>query len=105
MSIVTFQDVHKSYGPEVVFDRLSLQFYANQKIGLIGANGSGKTTLFKLVLGDEQPDTGKIICAKNTKIGYLPQEPIFDGNRTVIEEMHEGLADILNLDCKITDFA
>ena len=105
MSIVVFQDVHKSYGPEVVFDRLSLQFYANQKIGLIGANGSGKTTLFKLVLGEEEPDTGKIICAKNTKIGYLPQEPIFDGNRTVIEEMHEGLADILNLDCKITDFA
>ena len=105
MSIVVFQDVHKSYGPEVVFDRLGLQFYAGQKVGLIGANGSGKTTLFKLILGDEHPDAGRITCAKNAKIGYLPQEPIFDGNRTVMEEMHEGMADILNLDRKIAAFA
>jgi len=105
MSIVVFQDVHKSFGPEVVFDRLGLQFYAGQKVGLIGANGSGKTTLFRLILGSEQPDAGKVICAKNAKIGYLPQEPIFDGDRTVIEEMHEGLADILQLDRRIETFA
>ncbi|MEN8128074.1 MAG: ABC-F family ATP-binding cassette domain-containing protein [Planctomycetota bacterium] len=105
MSLVVFQDIHKSFGPEVVFDRLGLQFYAGQKVGLIGANGSGKTTLFKLILGDEQSDAGRVICAKNAKIGYLPQEPVFDGDRTVIEEMHEGLADILNLDRKIEAFA
>ena len=105
MSIVVFQDVHKSFGPEVVFDGLGLQFYAGQKVGLIGANGSGKTTLFRLILGDEQPDTGTVTRAKNTKIGYLPQEPVFDGDRTVIEEMHEGLADILQLDRRIETFA
>jgi ATP-binding cassette subfamily F protein 3 len=105
MSIVVFQDVHKSFGPEVVFDCLGLQFYAGQKVGLIGANGSGKTTLFRLILGDEQPDAGRVICAKNMKIGYLPQEPMFDGDRTVIEEMHEGLADILTLDRRIESFA
>jgi len=105
MSLIVFQDVHKSYGPEIVFDRLGLQFHPGQKVGLIGANGSGKTTLFKLILGDEQPDTGRITCAKNAQIGYLPQEPVFDGNRTVIEEMHEGLADILALDRKIAAFA
>ena len=105
MSIVVFQDVHKSFGPEVVFDRLALQFYANEKVGLIGANGSGKTTLFRMILGDEQPDTGRVTCAKNAKIGYLPQEPVFDDDRTVIEEMHEGLADILHLDRRIESFA
>ncbi|MDH4203111.1 MAG: ABC-F family ATP-binding cassette domain-containing protein [Phycisphaerae bacterium] len=105
MSIVVFQDVHKSFGPEVVFDCLDLQFYAGRKVGLIGANGSGKTTLFRLILGDEQPDAGRVICAKNIKIGYLPQEPVFDGDRTVIEEMHEGLADILQLDRRIESFA
>ena len=105
MSIVVFQDVHKSFGPEIIFDFLSLQFYAGQKVGLIGANGSGKTTLFRMVLGDEKPDTGKVTCAKNLKIGYLPQEPIFAGDRTVIEEMHEGLADILQLDRRIESFA
>ncbi|MHC5157887.1 MAG: ribosomal protection-like ABC-F family protein [Planctomycetota bacterium] len=105
MSIVVFQDVHKSFGPEVVFDCLGLQFHAGQKVGLIGANGSGKTTLFRLILGVEQPDAGRVICAKNIKIGYLPQEPVFDGDRTVIEEMHEGLADILTLDRRIESFA
>ncbi|MHC5214576.1 MAG: ATP-binding cassette domain-containing protein, partial [Planctomycetota bacterium] len=105
MSLVVFQDVHKSFGPEVVFDRLGLNFYPGQKVGLIGANGSGKTTLFKMILGDEQPDTGRITSAKDVKIGYLPQEPIFEGDRTVIEEMHEGLSDILTLNRKIEAFA
>ena len=105
MSLVVFQDVHKSFGPEVVFDRLGLNFYPGQKVGLIGANGSGKTTLFKMILGDELPDTGRITCAKDAKIGYLPQEPIFEGDRTVIEEMHEGLSDILTLNRKIEAFA
>ncbi len=105
MSLVVFQDVHKSFGPEVVFNRLGLNFYPGQKVGLIGPNGSGKTTLFKLILGDEQPDTGRIICAKDAQIGYLPQEPIFEGNRTVIEEMHEGLSDILSLNRRIESFA
>ena len=105
MSLVVFQDVHKSFGPEVVFDRLGLNFYSGQKVGLIGANGSGKTTLFRLILGDEQPDTGRVTCAKDAKIGYLPQEPIFDGDRTVIEEMHEGLSDIFTLNRKIEAFA
>ena len=105
MSLAVFQDVHKAFGPEVVFDRLGLNFYPGQKVGLIGANGSGKTTLFKLILGDEQPDTGRVTCAKDAKIGYLPQEPIFEGSRSVIEEMHEGLSDILSLNRQIESFA
>jgi len=51
MSIISFQDVDKSFGPEVIFSRLSVDFHAGQKVGLIGPNGSGKTTLFRLILG------------------------------------------------------
>jgi ATP-binding cassette subfamily F protein 3 len=105
MSLVSFQDVQKSYGPEVVFDRLGLNFYSAQKVGLIGPNGSGKTTLFKMILKDEQPDSGRIVCDKTAKIGYLPQEPIFEGDRTVIEEMHEGLSEILSLNQKMAAYA
>ena len=104
MSIVGFQDVHKSFGPDVVFGGLNLQFFAGQKVGLIGANGSGKTTLFRLIMGDEQPDIGSVTCAKAAKIGYLPQEPVFDGSRTVIEEMHEGMAEIFAMDRQIEAF-
>jgi ATP-binding cassette subfamily F protein 3 len=105
MSVVAFQDVHKSFGPQVVFDRLNVQFYPRQKVGLIGPNGSGKTTLFRLILGTEQPDMGKVVCAKDTRIGYLPQEPLFDGTKTVMEEMHEGMAQILTLNRRIEAYA
>ena len=104
MSLISFQTIDKSFGPEVVFGNLSLNFYANQKVGLIGANGTGKTTLFKLILGLERPDTGQVVCAKDVKIGYLPQEPVFDGCKTVMQEMHDGMADILGLRDRIEDY-
>ncbi len=104
MTILSFQDVHKTYGPDVVFRAMSLNFYSGQKVGLIGPNGSGKTTLFRLILGTETSDQGQITCAKDLKIGYLPQEPIFDKQKTVMEEMHDGMAEILDLHHKIEDF-
>ncbi len=104
MTIVSFQDISKSFGPDVVFNGLSLNFYAGRKVGLIGPNGSGKTTLFRLILGTETTDTGNMTHAKDLKIGYLPQEPIFDKQKTVMEEMHDGMAEILALNHKIEDF-
>ena len=101
MPIVSLQDVHKSFGPEVVFDGLSLRVYANEKVGMVGANGSGKTTLLRLVLGDVLPDIGNIGKRKGLRIGYLAQESEFDGQRTVIEEMHAGVEGILNLQRKM----
>ena len=97
MSLVVFQDVHKEFGPEKVFSGLNLHFYAGQKVGLIGPNGCGKTTLFRMILGMETPDIGKITCANDLKIGYLSQEPSFDGKKTVMEEMHDGMAEILTM--------
>ena len=95
MALAVFQDVHKEFGPEVVFSGLNLHFYAGQKVGLIGPNGCGKTTLFRMLLGTETPDMGRLTCAGDLKIGYLPQEPSFDGQKTVLEEMHDGMAEIL----------
>jgi len=104
MTIVSIQDVHKSFGPEIIFDRFNLNFYGDSKVGLIGPNGSGKTTLFRMILGDERPDTGQVVVAKDVKIGYLPQEPIFSHERTVMEEMHDGMAELLGLHTKIEHF-
>lgn len=104
MTLISFQDVDKSFGPEVIFQGLRLNFYARQKVGLIGPNGSGKTTLFKMILGNERPDTGQVVCARDVRIGYLPQEPIFDGGKTIMQEMHEGMAEILGLRDKIQDY-
>lgn len=101
MPIITLTDIDKSFGPEVVFSGLNQRFYANEKVGLIGPNGSGKTTLLRLILGETEPDVGQVILRKGVRIGYLPQEPVFDGTRTLLEEIHAGLEDVLVLQRKM----
>lgn len=95
MSIVVFQDIHKSFPSGALFRGLNLTLYAGQKVGLVGPNGCGKTTLFKMILGQETPDLGQVSVANGLQIGYLPQEPTFNGHKTVLEEMHDGVADLL----------
>jgi ATP-binding cassette, subfamily F, member 3 len=101
MTLLSLRDVHKSYGSHVVFHNLNVQFHPGQRVGLIGPNGSGKTTLFRLITGQTQPDMGQVTHAKTLRIGYLAQEPQLDPDRTVIEEMHEGLGDILSMRHKL----
>ena len=94
MAIISIQNAHKSFGSEVVFDELNLQFRANEKIGMVGANGSGKTTIIKLILGLTKPDMGDVIIEKGLRMAHLPQEPIFDQSKTLMEEMHAGVEHI-----------
>jgi ATP-binding cassette subfamily F protein 3 len=101
MTLLSLRDVHKSYGPHVVFHNLNVQIHPAQRVGLIGPNGSGKTTLFRLITGQTQPDMGQVVCAKTLRIGYLAQEPQLNPDHTVLEEMHEGLSDILSMHHKL----
>ena len=88
MPIVTLRDVHKSFGPEVVLDAMSLELHDREKVGMVGANGSGKTTILKLILGEIHPDFGHVHKRKGLRIGYLPQEPTFEPGLTVMQVMH-----------------
>jgi len=97
MAIITLREIHKAFGPEVVFDRLDLRLYAGEKVGMVGPNGSGKSTILKLIVGQTQPDMGQITKRKGLRIGHLPQEPAFNGERTVLEEMHANVEDLLRL--------
>jgi ATP-binding cassette subfamily F protein 3 len=105
MPIVTLKDIHISFGPQVIFDRLDLKIYPAQKAGLIGPNGCGKTTLLKMILGIQQPDAGQVHQRKGLRIGYLPQEPVFDGEKTVLEELHNSAQEILGLQKRLHDSA
>ena len=62
-----------SFGLQEIFNDVSLQIKDREKVGIIGVNGAGKSTLFKLILGKLSPDSGKIIMAPGTRIGFLPQ--------------------------------
>jgi ATP-binding cassette subfamily F protein 3 len=101
MAVVTLSDIHVAFGPEVVLDQLNLQLHPGEKVGMIGANGSGKSTILKLIVGQIEPDMGKVSRQKSLNIGYLSQETTFSGNRTVTEEMHAGVEHLLKLQREI----
>ncbi len=105
MALVTLRDIHISFGPEVVLDKLNLQLHLNEKVGMVGVNGSGKSTILKLIIGQIEPDIGRVITQKGMRIGYLPQEATFSGDRTILEEMHAGVEDLLGLQQAIRDIS
>ncbi len=97
MAIVTLSDIHVSFGPEIVLDKLNLQLHAGEKVGMVGVNGSGKSTILKLIISQIEPDIGRVSTQKGLRIGYLSQEATFSGERTVLEEMHAGVEGLLGL--------
>ncbi len=103
MAIVTLGDIHVAFGSEVVLDQLTLQLHTGEKVGMVGPNGSGKTTLLKLITGAVEPDMGRVVRQKGLRIGYLPQEATFSGQRTVMQEMHAGVQHLLKLQQAIQD--
>ena len=105
MPIVTLKEIHISFGSQVIFDRLDLKIYPAEKVGLLGSNGCGKTTLLKMILGILSPDAGEVHQRKGIRIGYLPQEPVFSGEKTVLEELHDSAQEILKLQQRLHDAA
>jgi len=101
MAIVSLSDIHVAFGSVVVLDHLNLRLHAGEKVGMVGANGSGKSTILNLIVGRVEPDIGRVIKQKGLQIGYLPQEATFEGNRTVMEEMHAGVEHLFMLQRKI----
>ncbi len=105
MPIISLKNIHTSFDSQTIFDRLDLKIYPAEKIGLVGSNGCGKTTLLKIILGIIQADAGDIHQRKGLRIGYLPQEPVFTGEKTVLEELHCGAQEILDLQKRLHDSA
>jgi ATP-binding cassette subfamily F protein uup len=85
MNIISLEDVSKSYGVKPLFEGLTLGLDEGERVGLIGSNGSGKSTLLRIVAGQERPDTGRAIIAGNREVAYLPQNPPFDPDQSVLD--------------------
>lgn len=82
MMICTLNNISKSFAGTMIFENVSMEIQANDRIGLVGRNGSGKTTLFQLISGMEAPDKGAIHVKKGAKIGYLAQIPSYPAGTT-----------------------
>ena len=80
-----------------ILKNINLSFYYGAKIGIIGLNGSGKSTLLKIIAGIDKSFQGDIFSSKEFTVGYLPQEPILDKNKTVIEIVKEGIQSSVDL--------
>ena len=79
------ENISKSFGDLVLFNDISFTIEERQRIGLIACNGKGKSTLLKVIAGEEPHEGGKITMRNDIRVGYLEQEPDFDGDLTVIE--------------------
>jgi energy-dependent translational throttle protein EttA len=79
--------------PKPVLSNLSLQFYPDAKIGIVGPNGTGKSTLMKIMAGRDTEYVGEAWPGEHITVGYLEQEPELDATKTVMENVREGVAD------------
>jgi len=83
--MLTVAGIQKSFGGRELFDDVSLNIMAGDRIAITGPNGAGKSTLIKIILGKEEPDAGSVSFIRGTRVGYLPQESEPAGNETVME--------------------
>ena len=84
--------LNKAYGAKKVLENVHLSFYPDAKIGILGPNGAGKSTVLKIMAGLDKEYTGEAWLAEGATLGYLEQEPKLDENKTVMENVMEGVA-------------
>jgi ATPase subunit of ABC transporter with duplicated ATPase domains len=88
--VVNFEGVAKSFGDRVLYENVNLQIPPGAVVGIIGPNGVGKTTLFRMIVGQEKPDAGRVVVGETVKLGYADQMRVLDPNKSVWEEISGG---------------
>jgi ATPase subunit of ABC transporter with duplicated ATPase domains len=88
--MISFVDVSKQYGRQILFVDASFQLNPGEKCGLVGPNGAGKTTLFRMIVGEESPDDGAVSVPKRLTIGYFRQDVEEMAGRSVLDEAIAG---------------
>lgn len=89
MNILNIEHISKIYGEKVIFEDASFGVQEGDKVGIIGINGTGKSTLLKMLAGEEVPETGQIIMQNNIRLAYLPQNPQFPENATILSYIQD----------------
>src|ERR1043165_5658014 len=84
--MIRLESVSKQHGGRILFLDASMAVFRGEKIGLGGPNGAGKSTIFRMVVGEEEPDSGSVIVERRVAVGYFSQSVGEMGGRTVLEE-------------------
>ena len=94
--VVIAKNVSKGYGDRLLFENLNFALPRGGIVGVIGANGAGKTTMFRMIAGQEQPDSGELVIGKTVRLSYVDQSrDALDGTKTVYEEISGGQDELL----------
>lgn len=89
--LLNMEHVHKTYGDRALLEDVSFYMKDGDRVGIVGVNGCGKSTFLKLAAGKEAPDSGRVSYDPNVRLGYLPQDPPYDPEKTVMEQVEAGL--------------
>jgi ATP-binding cassette subfamily F protein 3 len=95
--MIQLSDLTKTFGDRVLFDHVTWQITARERVGLCGPNGAGKTTLLKMMAGLDEPDSGAILKPSALTVGYLPQDGLSHAGRSVFEETSSAFGNLLKM--------
>ncbi|MBE2998451.1 energy-dependent translational throttle protein EttA [Nocardiopsis sp. HNM0947] len=103
--IYTMNNVRKAHGDKVVLDNVSGSFLPGAKIGVVGPNGAGKSTLLKIMAGIEQASNGEARLMPGFTVGLLAQEPRLDEDKTVLENVEDGVRETKDMMARFNEIA
>lgn len=89
MNLINVENITKSYTERKLFEKASFYLQEGEKVGIIGINGTGKSTLLKIIAGAEEPEEGSVTRANHIVVRYLPQNPVFDPEKNVLDNVLE----------------
>ena len=103
MSVITATNLSRSFGPDDIFEGISLSIPQQARIAIVGSNGVGKTTLLRILVGQDFPNAGSVQYTKDLTIGYLPQEARLDERGTLWEMGLNAYGDLIALQAELEE--
>ncbi len=101
--MIQLDHISKAFGGQILFNDLTWRINPGERIGLVGPNGAGKSTLCRIIAKVEPSDSGRIIAPSDHSIGYLPQEVMLDSDRSALDEVLVGRAEVLELEARMAE--
>lgn len=99
--ILACNHIDKAFAEETILSDATFHINEGERTALVGMNGSGKTTLLRIIVGELEADAGEVIHAKNTTLGYLPQQQGYHSERSIYEELLAVKSDVIEMDAQI----